>query len=450
MNEGSGTRFYNLANKKEFNFTSGCNWSGGGINFNGSSDYATDSVNLGLDLSPQMSKVISFRQTNSLSDRVLVDQEFGNNINSGFACLTGDHFTRVEFNTAGESDLFYGATDLVNRYQLAWTYDESELRAYRNGKFITSNSVVGDLIEHDHVSVIGRRHTTPGYYFNGFIYYYYIYNRGLTSSEIAWLYRDPYAMFEQPSSVWYGFEEEAGGLEKALSDSITLADTAIRSFGANRADGITLADVRSHVAAFIRTIPDSITLTDVIGKVVGVTKADGIILTDTRVKTIGIARADTITLADLLSNITSYSRTLSDIITLTDLQSHGGDLTKDLSDSITLDDVRSHVASFIRTIPDGVTLADTRNGAVSYIRTLSDQVTLADVLGNAIYVSKADSITLADTVVKAIYLARADTITLADLTGLPDPIITWTDVIIEGTDTETGKSVRVVGRYRET
>jgi len=90
-----------------------------------------------------------------------------------------------------------GSISLDNPYLLVGTYDGSNLNAYINGNLSASEPETGDIYSVDTDTVIGNNNDFNRT-FAGYIFFVFLYERALSSSEVAQLYENPYCMFYHP------------------------------------------------------------------------------------------------------------------------------------------------------------------------------------------------------------------------------------------------------------
>jgi len=78
----------------------------------------------------------------------------------------------------------------------------NDRRAYINGGNEGTNSSLLTPTGLDRTSIGRAGDSTPGYYMSGKVGFAMIWNRALSALEIAWLYREPFCMFERAISSW--------------------------------------------------------------------------------------------------------------------------------------------------------------------------------------------------------------------------------------------------------
>jgi hypothetical protein len=159
---------------------------------------------------------------------------------------------------------------------------------------------------------------------------------------------------------------------KALADSVTMTmNSPAKAEYHKGADSVTMADSRTDVITFLRTLSDSVSMSEVITKLLGHTQSltDNVAMTELLTRTITFLRrlpdsvtmsdlaklnpnklnVDNVTMSDLLNSIRTFSRTNADSVTITDLQAWVQHLVRTFTDSITMTDSRTDVIDFVRT-----------------------------------------------------------------------------------------------------
>lgn len=144
-------------------------------------------------------------------------------------------------------------------------------------------------------------------------------------------------------------------LSRSLADTITIADTAVRSS-----------------LARARALADTITIADTLARTV----------TEAR------SLADTLTIGDALArSAVGQSRTAGDTLTITDAvdASSIASLTRDIADTITIGDAVARAVSLGRGVADSVTIGDSlARSAISFVRAIADTITITDSLARQV------------------------------------------------------------------
>lgn len=206
-------------------------------------------------------------------------------------------------------------------------------------------------------TIIGNTsETSQQRYMSGRIAFPLIWSRVLSDLEVRWLYEEPWSLITPRKRTYFWVAASVAGgaaLEKALSDSLTIADARTAAVAMARADSLALADARLSGIALGRT--ESLAIADALAKAMGLSRSEVLSLADSLAKAIGLGRTDTISIADLF----------------------------------TTDQWQ--------------------------FKALSDTVSIADGLANAISISRSDVLSLADSLAKTMALGRTDTIAITDV-----------------------------------
>jgi hypothetical protein len=206
MNEGSGTVVQDLSGKGNMGTITNTLWVPGKfgpcLNFDGSGDYVSAS-RLGAIAPASDYSVCFWTKFNTVggSSRFVIDQV--RNSGDRFAVFTNDSGTSpkiiFEHYNGSSYNPVRGRTILTTG---SWYYfclvnngaDQAQKKIYLNGidntEATTTDLSPGSDASSFHIGSL---------IFNGLIDNVGIYSRALSASEIAWLYREPFAMFDYPS-----------------------------------------------------------------------------------------------------------------------------------------------------------------------------------------------------------------------------------------------------------
>jgi Tfp pilus assembly protein PilV len=159
----------------------------GALDFDGAGDYV-DGGNVLAGGTPTISVTAWVFKRDSGDDR-LVSRSSGTSIPDHIISLGVANTTiRVRLRTTdnGGSSNYDGGTMSLNEWtHLAFTYDGTNLRIYRNGSEIASFNVTGPVLASDLPVVLGNLNTTQDRYLNGVLDDVRIYNRALSPGQIA-------------------------------------------------------------------------------------------------------------------------------------------------------------------------------------------------------------------------------------------------------------------------
>ncbi|MCH7559683.1 MAG: LamG domain-containing protein [Planctomycetes bacterium] len=211
FNEGSGSTVFDLSgNNQTGTLQADAHFDVGGfgslIDFDGTGDFV--SVVTNKDIGNGSYTVIARVQTGAdvtSQTRVILGKR---NTANTYPLLFGiDNYTTGKtqvglhrWDGAASEKALSGIDAVANTdYWVAGTWDGTNLKLYVDGilKGTTDASALGDSSNADDYSIGAREKSGSELYWDGKIYYVYLYNRALTASEIALLYREPFCMFDR-------------------------------------------------------------------------------------------------------------------------------------------------------------------------------------------------------------------------------------------------------------
>lgn len=133
----------------------------------------------------------------------------GNGADSQNFIYTGNNVRTRFQNTAGLNADWTADTDFYHKWrQCSFVADTTGVELY-----LEANSQGRQIITPSFKFYqIGTGHTVSNYDYNGTIRYIHLYNRALSPTEIAWLNREPYAMFQREISPGILYYEAAAGV----------------------------------------------------------------------------------------------------------------------------------------------------------------------------------------------------------------------------------------------
>ncbi|MCK5216353.1 MAG: hypothetical protein KAJ93_01095 [Methanosarcinales archaeon] len=291
FNEATGDTVFDLSGHGDNGTNSGAGWVPEGLDFNGTTDY----VDLGNKTinGPNTFLAWIYLRSNTYNDyiRGIVSKGLwggdGNGdvgLNLGDFPLAHSGTGNFYYNLRTDTNI-YAAEDTVDATLNEWifiagTYDGSYIRFYKNGLLVGSPVAVSGTFTNNARDIqIGRfpytgTHTTQT---NCIISNASIYDRAISPSEVAQLYREPYAMFQQPISPELLYYEAVGDVSTDLlhgkiiikDSSIVLVDglLQIKDIATDLADGkVQVKDTATgHTDGLLRVQDKATGLTD--GKV---------------------------------------------------------------------------------------------------------------------------------------------------------------------------------------
>ncbi len=237
MNEGGGGKIFDLSGNGNNGILYGNTHFvpgkfGNCLSFDGSGDYVSISENTAFNFTTQgfsisiwvrgrtdgVAGVISRRQTEHVG-------------NIGYAINVAGGVYRLYID--GDNYQQVGNTNDNNWYHIVLTSDGTTKRIYCNS--IIAGSITAVISSSSYSLVLGRfSNDLNDYYFNGEIDDVMIFNRALSATEVAQLYREPFCMFERvitPAVFSVPFINLAGS-SPAQSSTSTTAKLTKRISGA--------------------------------------------------------------------------------------------------------------------------------------------------------------------------------------------------------------------------
>lgn len=240
FNEATGETVFDLSgNGNNGTLENGVAWGSDGLEFDGVDDYVDCESGSSLDLGTIGSLAFWFKpdalfnSSTVQNDTLLAryqDNDYGVHI-----ILTGTEFAsgnptdgslhmKIE---SGGGVYVYVDTNIVSWnaeqwYHAVFTRNGSSYKVYIDGiddtsavvgsntDIVTFNNTANWYIGGGTAESVATAHTR---YFNGSIDSVRVYNRALSADEIAWSYREPYAMFDKPLSPALLYAAAAAGAE---------------------------------------------------------------------------------------------------------------------------------------------------------------------------------------------------------------------------------------------
>lgn len=200
LNEATGDKVFDLSGNSNHGTNNGADWVSNGLDFDGS-----DYINCGNGATLQPVNAITIVtkvQIDSIGPvNSLVYKQTTGATRDGYNFDIRSAGPTVDFwlpNAAAWNGVSTSIT--TGSYVIVATYDRSYSRLYIDGIEKASAPYTHAITTNTQVLQIGGRGIETANYFDGTNEYVYIYNRALSAEEVAWLNREPYAMFEQPIS----------------------------------------------------------------------------------------------------------------------------------------------------------------------------------------------------------------------------------------------------------
>ncbi|MFY3742214.1 MAG: hypothetical protein HMLIMOIP_002678, partial [Candidatus Nitrosomirales archaeon] len=197
---------------------------------------------------------------------------------------------------------------------------------------------------------------------------------------------------------------------RTLNETLALTDTNVRTYSRKLDETLTLSDtVNARIS--VRNLSETLTLSDTVIKSTTMNLQESLALSDTVNARISVRNlAETLTLSDTVNARISV-RNLAETLTLSDTV-NARITVKNLSETISLSDATSRTVTM--NLQESLALSDTVNARIS-VRNLAETLTLSDTVAKSTTMNLSETLTLSDTVNARISVRNlAETLTLSD------------------------------------
>jgi hypothetical protein len=207
MNENGGTFVYDRCARIAANFSGAPTWAAGKygsrIECDGNDDSIDNTAILPFTNYPFTIIVSAIRCSGSYSNIYGVNQTGVNITRAGMNCSSTGFLTGYVYSGSSGGDVQSVTTFAVgDEYWGAFVgYSSNNRSMYVNGKYEANTTTAKNFPTGLNSESFARHWGAGGapYCYAAKFNYVYTYNRALTDAEIAWLYREPFAMFDRPS-----------------------------------------------------------------------------------------------------------------------------------------------------------------------------------------------------------------------------------------------------------
>jgi hypothetical protein len=214
----------------------------------------------------------------------------------------------------------------------------------------------------------------------------------------------------------------AAGFVRSTGEPISLSEAFARivAFARSQTDPTALAEALIRISTWRRSFADSLAMGENIAKSLALVRsyADAIAMADTLAKQMQLARsfADAMTLGEAITKALILTRSISDPLTLGETLLRNALFARLQTEAIALGEAFAKVGGFARSFQDPLVFGElTRR---TFGRPVADLINLGESLTKLVVLvrSFADSLTLGDAVAKFVLLGRAmsDSITLGE------------------------------------
>ncbi len=439
LNEGSGNKVFDLSGNGNIGSATGIVWTpgkyGSALEFTADS---TDTVNCGTGaMNSVVGTMIMFANISEAWDAT--DAKYNATVNKGIifdrgwglciyekSAITGIYLNGWTRNAAGyfemTADLDFLPTWNVGEWHMIGVrLDSANLMstiwdgAIHNSATTNRPPALADLITRNfYIGDCGSSEVS----WPGSVSHVLAYNRALSASEIAQLYREPFCMFKDPAEIAFFSVPTGQDFLRTIDDSLGLADITSRAsvFGRSFSESIGVTDVDTKISEMVRVLSESLGIVDATLKDEIKSVSDTIGLTDIVVKALGINLSESIGISDADSKVSEMVRTLAESLGITD--SSLKQEYKVVSDSLGLTDVVSRTSVFLRTIAESMAISDEVTKVWTIIQLVDNNIGITDAHGSIIgqWIIIADSLGISDSVTRLISYLRTqdDDIEIAD------------------------------------
>ena len=208
LNEGTGGKIFDASGNGNTGTAEGeTSWAAGlfgsHLHFDGTDDYV-DCGTSDFDISEtnKVSVLAWIRPQTGGSSSPFVIQRGQFNRPFGMAVVPSTGRARWVVRTSDSNwlDSPPGLINVDQWSQIVGTYTDGDQKIYVDGILQNSDTLTGSLNCGNYSTTLARSPDSSSYWFSGEIDHVLIFNRCLTAEEIAWLYREPFAIFGRPIS----------------------------------------------------------------------------------------------------------------------------------------------------------------------------------------------------------------------------------------------------------
>jgi len=231
MNENTGTTVHDLSgNGNDGSLVADTHWApgkfGDALDLDGAGDYVNCGQNPTLNITGHITiSVWVYRKGTTPSNLVGILGSIQPPWDANWALFVNGDNSNIGFIGWGLSDnaVSGGLVPLNTWVHVVAKYDGSYLYIYTNGTEVAKDASTGSVTALENDLLIGTYVNTTRNW-NGLIDHAMIYNRALSASEIALLYREPFAMFRRESGFWVPSGEPPVGTNMKINIGDTWKD----------------------------------------------------------------------------------------------------------------------------------------------------------------------------------------------------------------------------------
>jgi len=204
FNEGSGTKVNDCAKRTISTLQNGPTWDDNGILFDANLEHVQGPNGSLLQANGTVAFGYTYTVDTTYEYWVVLDDDYAEFSILGNGVTNMNWYINGSANVAIDANTNYLSAD-HSAMVFTWNATGNSRKFYFEGNFIEENATeftwdAAGVADHD--IRIGGRPGSTGRYAGGIIHWFYIYDRDLSADEIAWLSREPYAMFEPYFPIW--------------------------------------------------------------------------------------------------------------------------------------------------------------------------------------------------------------------------------------------------------
>jgi len=223
MNEGSGSKVNDLSRNGNDGIINSGTWKYGILSF--TDGYVNIGKSIPKNFSNQFTCVIKFRLNAAPATYQLIYSDWYDNTHYSIHFAISDTVKpMLQLSSTGanyDNLTAPNALSAGNIYVEAATFNAGLFNLYENGKISATPKTSGTVKSIFTGTVndvwLFKKNQAPQpapFPFLADVEYCYVFNRALTASEVAWLYQDPYAMFQRQNyAMNYGVAAAPGGIK---------------------------------------------------------------------------------------------------------------------------------------------------------------------------------------------------------------------------------------------
>ncbi len=248
-----------------------------------------------------------------------------------------------------------------------------------------------------------------------------IYDRALSVSEIASLYRDPFQMFEREPAIFYSFAAGGEAIVRTIDDSLGVTDAQTKSvtFARTFAESVGVTDVTAKIAIHLRVLAESLGITDATVKAETKLLTEALGITDTQTKDETKVLAESLGITDSVIRTCIIIRAFAESLGITDAVSQAAVLSRVLSEALGVTDVMTRTQVQTRIETESIGITDVVIKTQVQLRVITDILGITDAMQRGRFITFTESMGITDDIAKLITFIRTE----SEVVGITDSIV---------------------------